>query len=171
MRQFTYSEEGGALKIWINGRRFIPRGGNWGFSESMLRYRAREYDAAVRYHRDMHFTMIRNWVGQIGEDAFYEACDRHGIVVWQDFWLANPYDGPDPDDNDLFLRNVRDTVLRIRMPSFHRPLLRAQRRLSAASRSKRACARRWPNCIPACTTSPVRPTTWSAVTGLIAPCR
>ena len=114
IRQFTYSEDGGALKIWINGRRFIPRGGNWGFSESMLRYRAREYDAAVRYHRDMHFTMIRNWVGQIGEDAFYDACDRYGIVVWQDFWLANPYDGPDPDDNDLFMRNVKDTVLRIR---------------------------------------------------------
>jgi hypothetical protein len=114
VRQFTYKDEGGALKIWINGRRFIPLGGNWGFSESMLRYRAREYDAAVRYHRDMHFTMIRNWVGQIGEDAFYEACDRQGIVVWQDFWLANPYDGPDPDDNDLFMRNVRDTVLRIR---------------------------------------------------------
>ena len=114
VRQFTYSEDGDALRIWINGRRFIPRGGNWGFSESMLRYRAREYDVAVRYHRDMHFTMIRNWVGQIGEDAFYEACDRYGIVVWQDFWLANPYDGPDPDDNDLFMRNVRDTVLRVR---------------------------------------------------------
>jgi hypothetical protein len=114
VRQFTYSEDGGALKIWVNGRRFVPLGGNWGFSEAMLRYRAREYDAAVRYHRDMHFTMIRNWVGQIGEDAFYDACDRHGIVVWQDFWLANPADGPDPDDNDLFMRNVRDTVLRIR---------------------------------------------------------
>ncbi|MFN7992067.1 MAG: discoidin domain-containing protein [Bryobacteraceae bacterium] len=114
VRQFTYSEDGGALRMWINGRRFIPRGGNWGFSESMLRYRAREYDAAVRYHRDMHFTMIRNWVGQLGEDAFYDACDRYGVVVWQDFWLANPYDGPDPDDNDLFLRNARDTVLRIR---------------------------------------------------------
>ena len=114
LRQFSYSEEGGALRIWVNGRRLVPRGGNWGFSESMLRYRAREYDAAVRYHRDMNFTMIRNWVGQIGEDAFYEACDRHGIVVWQDFWLANPWDGPDPDDDDAFLRNVRDTILRIR---------------------------------------------------------
>ena len=40
--------------------------------------------------------MIRNWVGQTGDDEFYEACDRHGIVVWQDFWLANPWDGPDP---------------------------------------------------------------------------
>ena len=114
IRQMSYKEDDGALKIWINGRRFIPRGGNWGFSESMLRYRAREYDAALRYHRDMNFNMIRNWVGQIGDDKFYEACDRHGVMVWQDFWLANPWDGPDPDDNKLFLSNVRDTVLRIR---------------------------------------------------------
>lgn len=114
VRQFTFSEEGGALRMWINGRRFIPRGGNWGFGESMLRYRAREYDTAVRYHRDMNFTMIRNWVGMIGEDEFYEACDQHGIVVWQDFWLANPVDGPNPDDHSLFLSNARDTILRIR---------------------------------------------------------
>ncbi len=114
VRQFTYSEEGGKLRIWINGRRFVARGGNWGFSEDLLRYRAREYDAAVRYHRDMNFTMIRNWVGQTFDDAFYEACDRYGIVVWQEFWLANPWDGPDPDDPALFLRNVRDAVLRIR---------------------------------------------------------
>jgi len=114
IRQFTYSEEGGALKIWINGKRFIARGGNWGFPESMLRYRAREYDVAVRYHKEMNFTMIRDWVGQIGDDAFYEACDRWGIVVWQDFWLANPVDGPDPDDNGLFLRNAKDYILRIR---------------------------------------------------------
>jgi len=114
VREFTYSEEGGALKIWINGRRFIARGGNWGFAESMLRYRARDFEAALRYHRDLHFTMIRDWVGQIGDDAFYEACDRNGIVVWQDFWLANPWDGPDPDDNAMFLANARDTMLRIR---------------------------------------------------------
>src|SRR6185369_1746372 len=114
IRQFTYSEEGAALRMWINGRRFVPRGGNWGFSESMLRYRAREYDIAVRYHKEMNFTMIRNWVGQTGDVAFFEACDRWGIVVWQDFWLANPVDGPDPDDHQLFLRNSRDFLLRIR---------------------------------------------------------
>ena len=114
VRQYTYSEEGGALRMWINGRRFIARGGNWGFPESMLRYRAREYDVAVRYHQDMNFTMIRNWVGQTGDDAFYDACDRYGIVVWQDFWLANPVDGPNPDDPDLFLKNAEDFILRIR---------------------------------------------------------
>ncbi len=114
VRQFTYSEEGGALRIWINGRRFVGRGGNWGFPETKLRYRGREYDVAVRYHRDMNFTMIRNWVGQTGDDEFYEACDKYGIVVWQDFWLANPADGPDPADEGLFLRNARDTILRLR---------------------------------------------------------
>ncbi len=114
LRQVTYNEEGGALRLWINGRRFIPRGGNWGFSESMLRYRAREYDAALRYHREMNLNMIRNWVGQVGDSEFYDACDRYGVMVWQDFWLANPWDGPDPDDNTLFLRCATDTVLRIR---------------------------------------------------------
>jgi hypothetical protein len=114
IRQMTATEDGGSLRLFINGRRFIASGGNWGFGESMLRYRAREFDAAVRYHREMNFTMVRNWVGQIGDDAFYEACDRHGVVVWQDFWLANPWDGPIPDDNALFLSNARDTVLRIR---------------------------------------------------------
>lgn len=114
VRQFTYNEEGGALRIWINGRRFIARGGNWGFPESMLRYRAREYDVAVRYHKDMNFTMIRDWVGQTGDDAFYDACDKYGIVVWQDFWLANPVDGPNPDDDAMFLKNAEDYILRIR---------------------------------------------------------
>jgi hypothetical protein len=114
VRQMSYSEEGGALRIWINGRQFVARGGNWGFSESMLRYRAREYDAAVRYHREMNFTMIRNWVGQVGDEEFFAACDRHGIMVWQEFWLANPADGPDPEDDDLFMRNVNDSVLRFR---------------------------------------------------------
>jgi Glycosyl hydrolase 2 galactose-binding domain-like/Exo-beta-D-glucosaminidase Ig-fold domain/Glycosyl hydrolases family 2/F5/8 type C domain len=114
VRQMSYKVEDGALKIWVNGRRLIPRGGNWGFSESMLLYREREYDIAVRYHRDMHFNMIRNWVGQTGREAFYDACDRHGVMVWQDFWLANPSDGPDPEDNTMFLRNARDFILRLR---------------------------------------------------------
>ena len=114
VRQFTYSEDGGILKMWINGRRFIARGGNWGFSESMLRYRQREYDTAMRYHRDLHFNMIRNWVGMTGDEAFYDAADRYGIVIWQDFWLANPWDGPNPDNNSLFLANAWDYLLRIR---------------------------------------------------------
>jgi Exo-beta-D-glucosaminidase Ig-fold domain/Glycosyl hydrolases family 2/F5/8 type C domain/Glycosyl hydrolases family 2, sugar binding domain len=114
IREMSYSEDGGVLKIWVNGKRFIGFGGNWGFSESMLRYRKREYDIAVRYHKEMNFTMIRNWVGQVADDEFYEACDRYGIMIWQDFWLANPVDGPNPDNNVMFMQNVDDFVKRIR---------------------------------------------------------
>ena len=114
VRQMTFSEEGGILNLYVNGRRFIGRGGNWGFAESNLNYRAREYDIAVRYHADMNFTMIRNWVGQVGDDEFFEACDRHGVMVWQDFWLANPWDGPDPYDEAMFLDNAKDFVKRLR---------------------------------------------------------
>lgn len=114
IRQMTFNEDCGILNLFINGRRFIGRGGNWGFGESNLNFRGREYDIAVAYHADMNFTMIRNWVGQIGDEELYEACDRHGIMIWQDFWLANPADGPDPSDSELFIANAEDYVKRFR---------------------------------------------------------
>lgn len=114
IRQVDYKDMATALKIYVNGQRVVPLGGNWGFSENNLCYRGREYDIAVKYHRDMNFNMIRDWVGQIGDEEFYEACDKYGIMVWQDFWLANPADGPDPLDENMFLANAYDYVNRMR---------------------------------------------------------
>ena len=114
IRQMTYADPKTQLKLYINGRRLIPLGGNWGFSEANLNYRRREYDIAVRLHRDMHFNMIRNWVGMTGDEEFYDACDRYGIMVWQDFWLANPADGPDPENETMFMQNARDFTRRMR---------------------------------------------------------
>ena len=114
VREMSYKDDNNVLTIYINGRRLIGRGGNWGFPESNLEYRGREYDAAVAYHADMHFTMIRNWVGQTGDKEFYDACDKYGIMIWQDFWLANPADGPDPNNPQMFLDNARDMIKKIR---------------------------------------------------------
>ena len=102
------------LSLFVNGRRFIGFGGNWGFPEMLLNYRGREYDIAVGYHADMNFTIIRNWVGMTGDKEFYEACDRHGVMIWQDFWLANPWDGPDPYYPGLFKDVAEEYVRRIR---------------------------------------------------------
>ena len=119
VREMSYTMDGGVLDFYVNGRRLIGNGGNWGYPEVNLNYRAREYDIAVAYHADMHFTMIRNWVGQTGDEEFWEACDRHGVMVWQDFWLANPADGPVPDDEAMFLANAEDYLRKIR----HHPCL------------------------------------------------
>jgi hypothetical protein len=114
VREMAYTMENEILDIYINGRRLIANGGNWGFPEININYRAREYDIAVGYHADMNFTMIRNWVGMTGDEEFYEACDRHGMMIWQDFWLANPYDGPDPFNESMFIANAEDYLRRIR---------------------------------------------------------
>lgn len=114
IREVTYKDVETRLQLYINGQRFIPLGGNWGFSENHLNYRGREYDIAVDYHRQMNCTMIRNWVGQTGDEEFYESCDRKGIMVWQDFWLANPVDGPNPYNEPMFMANAADYVRRIR---------------------------------------------------------
>lgn len=102
------------LSMFVNGRRFIGFGGNWGYSEHLLEYGPREYDIAVGNHADMNFTMIRNWVGMTDNKAFYDACDRYGIMIWQDFWLANPYDGPDPENPARFNEVATRYVRRIR---------------------------------------------------------
>ena len=59
-------------------------------------------------------TMIRNWVGMTCHPGFYEACDKYGILIWDDFWLANPFDGPEPHDPDMFLENAVDKIKAVR---------------------------------------------------------
>ncbi len=82
--------------------------------EGLLRCDEEGYDTRVRLHKDMNFNMIRNWVGMTGNDAFYDACDKYGLLIWDDFWLANPSDGPDPTDHEMFIANARDKIRRIR---------------------------------------------------------
>ncbi|MGW6258193.1 discoidin domain-containing protein [Streptomyces sp. NPDC055085] len=100
------------LKISVNGVRVLVRGGNWGWDELLRRMPAERMDAAVRMHRDMNFTMIRNWVGSSNREEFFASCDEHGILVWNDF--PNAW-GMDPPDHDAFNATARDTVLRYRV--------------------------------------------------------
>ncbi|MFJ9713808.1 discoidin domain-containing protein [Streptomyces sp. NPDC101234] len=100
------------LKISVNGVRVFCRGGNWGWDELLRRMPATRTDTAVRMHRDMNFTMVRNWVGCSNREEFYASCDEHGLLVWNDF--PNAW-GMDPPDHRSFLDLARDTVRRYRI--------------------------------------------------------
>jgi hypothetical protein len=114
IRRMDYQFVNGNLTLFVNGQRILCRGGNWGMDEGMLNCDRAGYDLRVRLHHDANLNMIRNWVGMTGREAFYAACDRYGILIWDDFWLANPVDGPDPDDHAMFMANVRDKIRRVR---------------------------------------------------------
>lgn len=59
--------------------------------------------ALVAHMQRAHMNMVRVWAGGIHPpEAFYTACDTAGILVWQDFMLANlvPAEG-------AFLENIK----------------------------------------------------------------
>ena len=114
IRRMDYKVINGNLTLFVNGKRILCRGGNWGMDEGMLNCDRAGYDLRVQLHHDANLNMIRNWVGMTGRDAFYDACDHFGLLVWDDFWLANPADGPDPDDHAMFMANARDKIRRVR---------------------------------------------------------
>ena len=114
VRRFDYPIDGGMMTLYCNGVRIVAKGGNWGLDDGLKRDNAEKLDDKVRLHRDANMTMIRNWVGMTNHRGFYDACDKYGLLIWDDFWLANPVDGPEPNDIDLFLENGADKVRRVR---------------------------------------------------------
>lgn len=114
IRQLEYKNVDGVLFIHCNGYRIQLKGGNWGLPEAMMRLDSAGYDLRVKLHHDAHFNMIRNWIGMTNRKEFYEACDRYGVLIFDDFWLANPKNGPDPEDFDLFMSNVQDKIKWVR---------------------------------------------------------
>jgi Exo-beta-D-glucosaminidase Ig-fold domain/Glycosyl hydrolases family 2/Glycosyl hydrolases family 2, sugar binding domain/Glycosyl hydrolases family 2, TIM barrel domain len=115
VRKFSYSvPDSENLTISVNGVRVFIRGGNWGLDEAMKRNPRERLDAQIRMHQVANLNMIRNWVGQSTSEDFYELCDKYGLLVWDEFFQPNPADGPDPDDFDTYMANVREKILRFR---------------------------------------------------------
>lgn len=76
----------------VNGQRAFLRGGVWIGTDAMLRHSDKRYDDEIRMHKAMNLNMIRVWGGGITErPEFYDACDRHGILVMQEFWRSSEY--------------------------------------------------------------------------------
>ena len=127
---WSWNDHTRSMQITVNGQKIFIKGGNWIISDELLRFSQQRYDAEIRFHRDMHLNLIRVWGGALTErPEFYEACDKYGLLVWQDFWNSGDCNGrwqdPKkkddqwvrrgyPDDHELFLSSARDQVKMLR---------------------------------------------------------
>lgn len=79
------------MREWIfhvNGKPIFVKGTNWMPVDALADVSEEQYEWYLSMARDAGIQMIRVWGGGILEtDAFYELCDRLGIMVWQDFPL------------------------------------------------------------------------------------
>ena len=115
IRKVAYFVDGSRnLTLSVNGVRVFAKGGNWGMDEVLKRIPRRRLEAQIKLHKLANYTILRNWVGQSTTEDLYDLCDRYGIMVWDEFFQANPANGLDPLDAPLYLSNVRDKVLRFR---------------------------------------------------------
>jgi hypothetical protein len=108
IHKYTYDTKDDTLHFFVNGVRVFPKGGSWGMAEFMLRCNAADYDTKLRFHKEENFNMIRNWMGMTPDEAFYGACDKYGIMVWDEFWLNSS--GGMPADVNIFRANTIEKI-------------------------------------------------------------
>ncbi len=79
----------GKFVIKVNGRKIFCMGSNLvptdAFPSRMKNYTARQNEMLA----DLGCNIVRCWGGNVyPDDDFYDFCDEHGILVWQDFAMA-----------------------------------------------------------------------------------
>ncbi|MFE1954936.1 glycoside hydrolase family 2 protein [Streptomyces sp. NPDC059524] len=83
-------EHGTGFTFVVNGVRVFVRGVNW-IPDDVLpsRVTPERYRTRLRQTAEANADLVRVWGGGIYEDeAFYDACDELGLMVWQDFLFA-----------------------------------------------------------------------------------
>ena len=90
------------IPVFMKGANYIPD------DSFMPRVTDSIYKARIKTAVDSNMNMLRVWGGGIyADDAFYDECDKNGILVWQDFMFACAMY---PGDTD-FLDNVKHEVI------------------------------------------------------------
>lgn len=102
------------LVIRVNGVRIAIKGGSWGTDDFMKRVSGKSLEPYFKLQKQAHFDVIRNWVGQSTEPAFYRLADKYGMLVLNDFWQSTQGYNLEPMDDALFLRNAADVIKRYR---------------------------------------------------------
>ena len=80
----------------LNGRVVFAKGSNWVNPELFFgKITPARVEELILLAKDANMNLFRMWGGSgFCKKEFYEYCDQHGIMVWQEFMLAcNEYEG------------------------------------------------------------------------------
>ena len=79
----------GRFVFLVNDKKIFITGTNWVPLDAFHSRDEVRLPAAAALLDDIGCNMIRCWGGNVyGSDSLYDFCDRHGILVWQDFAMA-----------------------------------------------------------------------------------
>ena len=83
-------KDGHTFYIELNGHPVFAKGANYIPSDNFLpRVTPENYKRTILDAAGVNMNMLRVWGGGIYEnDVFYDLCDEHGIMIWQDFMFA-----------------------------------------------------------------------------------
>lgn len=96
---------------YLNGERFFVRGSSVIPDKWLAHYSTTQIDKDMELLREAHINGVRVCV-HITRDEFYAACDRAGILIWQDFPLQWQYT-MDPPFVVEAVRQVRAMILHL----------------------------------------------------------
>ncbi len=92
----------------LNGVPVFMKGANYIPPDNFLpRVTTDNYEKIIQNAVDANMNMLRVWGGGVyADDEFYNECDKHGILVWQDFMFACAmYPG-----DEHFIKNVSEEI-------------------------------------------------------------
>jgi beta-mannosidase len=100
----------------VNGKAIFAKGANWIPADSFLgRLDAARVLRLVELAAEANYTMLRVWGGGVFEsEDFYRACDRLGILVWQDFLFSCSEVPEHPDFLRLVAAETKTALRRLR---------------------------------------------------------
>jgi len=85
----TTRQQPGEFLFKVNGTPILAKGSNWVPADAFHSRDAERIPKILALFDDLGCNMLRCWGGGVYEDhPFYDFCDAHGILVWQDFAMA-----------------------------------------------------------------------------------
>ena len=106
-KEFCFLNNG--VKIFAMGANYIPE------DQIFPRLSRDRTEKLLQACVDANYNLIRVWGGgAYPDDWFYEFCDEHGLIVWQDFMFACSAYLLTPDFEATVRAEILDNVIRLR---------------------------------------------------------